>query len=124
MEQKKSTKVLKLEYILSSTLKGGLYLSILISVCGAALLLINNGYHTFDFSQFKGEPRDLSDLPALMHEILNGDPLAIIQLGIFVLILNPILRVLTCLILFIYEKDFLYIVLASIVFAILLYSIL
>jgi len=63
-------------------------------------------------------------LPGLLGGLAALQPLAIAQLGLFVLVLTPILRVLTSLILFIEERDRVYVLVSLGVLAILLTSLL
>ncbi len=64
--------------------------------------------------------------PIALGQILSGvaaiKPYAVIMLGIFLLILTPILRVAVSVIVFLKEKDYLYVAITALVFVILLVS--
>jgi uncharacterized membrane protein len=112
----------KAEIVLSYVLRGGLLLAIILGLYGGALLLWSQGTVQQDFSTFKQEPLFLESPFTLFHEIAQNNPLALIQLGLLILIITPFMRVLSCLIIFIFEKDGLYIIISTIVLSILSYS--
>lgn len=64
------------------------------------------------------------DLPAIARGAARGDGLALVELGILILVLTPVLRVATALALFARERDWLYTAIASIVLALTLGSLL
>lgn len=59
-------------------------------------------------------------IETLIDELASGTPLAIVQLGILMLIATPFMRVIAALAVFTYEKDRQFIVISSIVLAMIL----
>lgn len=112
----------KIVRIISQILRIGVAFAIVTIFFGGILFFFQDGSLPAAFERFKGEPNYLSSIPAMIEAVVKWNSLAIIQLGIFFLILTPIVRVATCIALFAHEKDSLYIVLSSLVFLILLYS--
>lgn len=113
-----------LENFLSYILRSGLYLALLIASYGGLLLFLDDGYRGYDFTNFHGVNHNLADLPKIFKEASHNHPLAVIQLGLLLLILIPTVRVATCLVMFIYQKDVLYCTLSLVVLTILLVSLL
>ncbi len=108
--------------MLSNILRGGLILSLIIVMYGAALFLFQRGDQVIDYSVFKGVPPSLKEVSLMLDSARQHRSEAIIQLGILMLIATPGLRVLSCLVIFAWQRDYLYIFLASIVLLVLLYS--
>lgn len=111
-----------LDYVLSLVLRTGLSLAIAMVIYGGALLLWQHGGERVDYHIFDGQPADLKTASTIFNEALEGNTLSIIHLGIIVLIATPVARVLSCLIVFAAERDYLYVVLSAIVLGILLYA--
>jgi uncharacterized membrane protein len=61
-----------------------------------------------------------TSLPAMVRGISTARPDDVMRLGILVLILTPLLRVALMLVLFVLERDFVFVAISAIVFAILL----
>ncbi|HEY9899972.1 MAG TPA: DUF1634 domain-containing protein [Pantanalinema sp.] len=112
-----------MEHALARLLAFGVYLS-------AAIIFAGLGWSWA--MRLAGHPRpevDLSrvnpaavphTLPQLIHGIQAGDPIALMGLGILLLILTPTLRVVTSLVLFIKQRDWLYTLICTFVLAMLL----
>lgn len=115
-----------LDYILSIVLRTGLLLSFSIVLCGGLFFLWQNGKETVDFHLFDGEPISLVSLHSIFEALISTTGadkiLPLIQLGIIVLIATPVIRVVSCLIVFAVEQDLLYVFISGFVLAILLYT--
>lgn len=90
----------------------------------ASAVLILAGLLLYLFTGRSGYPGATfpTSLPALFTGAAALKPYAVILLGLFVLILTPVFRVGFSIILFWKEKDFLYVRITTLVFAILLVS--
>ena len=94
------------------------------SFCAAALLVLGMG-----ILFFQAHPRDYLSLLALPYfsdifsNLLRGEPTAIINLGILLMMLTPFLRVVVAFFTFLWEKDFRYAAVAFGVMVILLFTI-
>lgn len=112
---KDNNKIEEMEIIISNFLRIGVLSSAIIVFIGLSMYLIsgNSGYSGSYF-------------PSSLSEIFNGllalKPYAIIMFGLIILILTPVFRVGVSILVFIKEKDFLYVKITSLVFIILLIS--
>ena len=102
---------------------GVLLASATVLVGGAALLFAHAGAHT-DFGTFRGEPASLRHLRPLAAAIGRGDPEAIIQFGVLLLIATPIARVTFAAMSFLRERDWLYVAISLTVLVVLLLGVL
>ena len=102
---------------------GVLLASATVLVGGASLLFAHAGART-DFRTFHGEPASLRHVRPLTSAIAHGDPAAIIQLGVLLLVATPIARVAFAAISFLRERDWLYVVVSLVVLAVLLLGVL
>ena len=117
MNQKEISDIEDTEILISKALRIGVVLSA--SIIGLGLLLFivtgNSGYPGSSF-------------PTSPIKILKGlagfKPYAVIMTGLLVLILTPVFRVGISIITFVKEKDYLYVAITSIVFIILIVSLL
>lgn len=122
MNQKDLMRDSTLDLILSRVLMWGMILAIVTTVIGGVLLLRQQGTDIVNHSIFKGEPADLTHVSTIILEAFRGDALSIIQLGLLLMIITPVARILSCLIIFAYQRDRLYVVLSGFVFAVLVFS--
>lgn len=105
----------KTEIIISKALRFGVSLSAATIVIGLFLLFAtgNSGYPG-------------STYPTSLAQIATGllllRPYAVIMTGLFILILTPVFRVGISIVIFLMEKDYLYTIITSIVFIILIIS--
>jgi uncharacterized membrane protein len=97
-------------------------LSGLVILSGGALWLRSNGSAPAVFHPFYGEPASLRSVLLISMSASHGDPLALIQLGILLLIATPVLRVFFVGIEYVLERDWLYVTIAGIVLAVLAVS--
>lgn len=105
----------KIEIVIGNLLRAGVIVSAIIMIIGFALLIITGmtgysaDYHPHDF-----------------HQIFTGvillKPYAIMMLGIFCLILTPVLRVLVSIYSFYKEHDYLYVNITTFVIIVLAFS--
>src|SRR5690348_6640990 len=110
--------------IIGSLLRTGVFLSAAIVIIGALLLLGGNGHSSHTYNIFRGEPAQLRTLAGIAQGARSGEPGAVIQLGLLLLIATPIARVLFSAIAFAFEHDWMYVSITLIVLSVLLYSLL
>jgi uncharacterized membrane protein len=77
-----------------------------------------------DRQVFRGVPEPLTSVTSVVHHAFAGDPLAIIQLGLVLLIATPIARVALTLAAFVIQRDWLYTALTAVVLGILMWGLL
>lgn len=113
---------LKAKILIGNFLRCGLLLSLTIALFGALLFFWQHPDNVYNYQIFHGEPLFLKNIPTMLKAALSLESTAIMQLGALVLIATPAFRVLACLVIFAWQRDFLYVFLSLIVLAILLYS--
>ena len=111
-----------LDFILNMVLRIGLFLAIAFVLCGGTIFLWKNGTEIIDYHIFDGVPASLKGPANIFNAALPNRLLAVIQLGIILLIATPIVRVITCVIVFAAERDILYVLLSFFVLAVLLFA--
>lgn len=106
------------ELAISHVLRGGVVISAVIILLGVVwfyLQMALSGHATLTY------PHSVIEVA---QELAQGNPLALIVLGLLVLLLTPILRVAISILIFALERDWLYTVITLIVLLILLVSLL
>jgi uncharacterized membrane protein len=111
-----------MEEIVSWILRSGVILSGSVVFGGGIVFLARHGHERIDYHRFHVQPAN----DRLLHGILAGVAAfrarSIIQLGVLLLLATPIARVAFSIVGFALERDKLYVVITSIVLAILLFS--
>lgn len=123
-EEKKHWQDKDVEAALGNLLRWGVILSSVIVLIGGIIYLWRNGTSIPDYHSFHGLLLPFHSLTDVIKGIANGKGQAIIQLGVVLLIATPIARIAFSIVGFIKEKDRLYILIASIVLAIIITSLL
>lgn len=98
---------MKLEGIISLTLRTGVILSSILVVSGSVLYFVTGNTSILTSSSF--------GLNQIATGLAVGNPIAIILLGVVVLILTPVLRVFELFLNYLWEKDHLYVLLSFLV---------
>ncbi|MGD0007842.1 MAG: DUF1634 domain-containing protein [Terriglobia bacterium] len=75
-----------------------------------------------EFTVFVGEPADLRNVSGIVRDALALRGRGLIQLGLLLLIATPVARVAFSVVAFAMQRDRLYVVVALIVLAVLMYS--
>lgn len=113
---------LQFENILSQLLKYGVFIACAVVLWGGLLYLNIHGNERANYQFFRGEPDILRSPIDVMQAAYTGSSSAIIQLGLLILIATPILRVIISLLMFVWQKNFIYIILNLLVLSALFYS--
>ncbi len=113
----------RMEIIMGRLLQAGVLLASAVVLVGGVLYLTANASHPANFRSFSSEPADLRHPVQMMPLLAHGNPAAIIQFGILLLIATPIARVVFAVLGFALERDRLYVAVSLIVLAILMFSI-
>jgi uncharacterized membrane protein len=104
-------------------LRAGVITASLIVLIGGSLYLFSFGsLPRPDYHLFKGEGSSLITFNGIFMGLFTGKPTGVIQFGVLLLILTPILRILFSLVAFAAERDRLYVVITLIVLSIILAS--
>jgi len=94
----------------------------IVILAGGLLFLFSQGYSTPDYRTFHGVPDQLNSVRGILQGTRHGQPLAIIQFGMLLLLATPVSRVLFSVFAFAAERDYLYVAISAIVLIILMYS--
>jgi len=112
-----------IESIMGRLLITGVIISGSLILFGGIYYLIQKGFTIPQYKTFIGEPSHLRSVKQIITGVAHFDSLSIIQLGLLLLIATPISRVVFSVIGFLFEKDYMYVVISLIVLIIIAYSI-
>lgn len=113
-----------LEKMIGNLLRAGVIISAIVVLTGAVLQLAEHGTEHADYRVFRGSSDGLTSVPAVLRDALELHSLGIIQLGLLLLILTPVMRVIFSAVGFAAERDWLYLTITISVLAVLLFSLL
>lgn len=111
-----------LEQFISSLLKYGVLLASAVVLVGGVLYLLRWGAKPADYQFFHGVPAEFCSPLGVVKAVLSGSSRGIIQLGILLLIATPVARVVFSVLVFLWQKDFIYVFITSFVLAGLIYG--
>jgi uncharacterized membrane protein len=114
----------RMETIMGRLLQAGVLLASAVVLVGGVLYLKAHAGTLVNYRVFTGEAVNLRYPTRLLPSLKTGDPAAIIQLGILLLIATPVARVVFAVIGFAVERDRLYVVISLIVLAVLTFGLL
>ena len=110
--------------IIGNLLRYGVWISLSVAFIGGIVYLMHHGNDIEDYSVFKENDRNIFEvIAAIFSGVSQGRGESIIFLGVLLLFLTPVFRVLLSLFSFLLEKDYLYVVITSIVIGIIILSI-
>jgi len=112
-----------IESVMGRLLITGVIISGTLILFGGISYLLQMGLSHPHFKTFRGEPSNLRSVKQIINGVTNFESLSIIQLGLLLLIATPVSRVVFSVIGFLFEKDYLYVIISLIVLVILGYSI-
>ncbi|MEO8854452.1 MAG: DUF1634 domain-containing protein [Ginsengibacter sp.] len=112
-----------IESVMGKLLITGVIISGTLILAGGIFYMIQEGLSIPHFKTFRGVPSNLRSVKQICYGFVHLDSLSIIQMGLLLLIATPIARVIFSVIGFLFEKDYLYVLISLIVLAIIAYSI-
>jgi len=112
----------KMEIIIANLLRAGVILAAAVVSLGGIAFLLQQGHEQPAYHTFHSAPDRYRTLPGIVTAAFQMDWLAVIQLGLLLLIATPIARVAFALVAFGLEKDRLYMLITTVVLAVLLYG--
>jgi uncharacterized membrane protein len=118
----KSANEKQLEYLLSNLLMYGVLIASSVVLFGGILYLIKHGSELAEYQVFRGTPSEFQSPTGVINAVLAGSKRGIIQLGLLILIAIPILRVIISFLTFLLQRNFIYVIITSLVLASLTYS--
>jgi len=112
-----------IESVMGKLLITGVIISGTLILAGGIFYIIQEGLSIPHFKTFRGVPSNLRSVKQICTGFVHLESLSIIQMGLLLLIATPIARVIFSVIGFLFEKDYLYVLISLIVLAIIAYSI-
>lgn len=103
-------------------LRLGVILSVVISIIGSIKLFLEGFTMPKNYSSLTTGSSSEKVWSQFWYSLCKGEGMAIIQLGILVLIFTPLMRIIFALIGYLKEKDYMYVIISSIVLAIMTIS--
>jgi uncharacterized membrane protein len=112
----------RMEIIMGRLLQVGVLLASFVMLAGGILYVRAHSGGIPDYRVFRSEPQALRHIGGVMSGVAAGDPAAIIQLAVLLLIATPVARVAFALVAFGIERDKLYVAVSALVLAVLLFG--
>jgi uncharacterized membrane protein len=112
----------QMDEIIGHLLRAGVILSAVFVLAGGVVYLARHPEPVIDYRMFQGEPEELRTVSGIVHEALAFRGRGLIQLGLLILIATPIARVAFSAVVFLYQRDWMYVVVTLIVLGLLVYS--
>jgi uncharacterized membrane protein len=114
----------RVDSLLGNLLRLGVLLSAGVIVMGAAVYLVRHGADLPQYGAFRGEPSELRSAWGILGDLLPVSGRGAIQFGILLLMATPVMRVLASLVVFLWQRDWIYVPVTLLVLCLLAYSIL
>jgi uncharacterized membrane protein len=114
----------RMEAGIGRLLQVGVFLASAVVLVGGVLYVWTHFGRSVDYRTFVGEPSDLRSVKGLFRLLMAGDPAAVIQVGVLLLIATPIARVVFAVVGFALERDRFYVAVSLAVLAVLMASLL
>jgi uncharacterized membrane protein len=112
----------RMETIMGRLLQVGVFAASVVVLTGGVLYVRAHSGVAVDYRTFVSEPAGLRSVSGLFRLLRAGDPVAVIQVGVLLLIATPIARVVFAVIAFALERDRLYVAVSLAVLAVLMIS--
>jgi uncharacterized membrane protein len=112
----------RVDQLLGNLLRLGVIIATIVAVIGGIFFLARHGGEPAGHHVFHGEPPELRSVGGILRAALAFRTEAVVQLGLVLLIATPVARVAMSLVAFILQRDRVYIVVTSIVLALLIFS--
>jgi uncharacterized membrane protein len=110
--------------IVGNLLRYGVWISLSVAFIGGIVYLLHHGSDIENYSVFKENDQNIFEVIAAVYNgVVQVRGESIIFFGIVLLFLTPVFRVLLSLFSFLLEKDYLYVVITTIVIGIIIMSI-
>jgi uncharacterized membrane protein len=114
----------RLQRVVGNLLRFGVLLAAAVVLAGGIAYLARHGGAIPGYRVFRGQPANLRSLGGIVRSALALDERGVIQLGLVLLIATPIARVAIAGVAFLFERDRTYVLVALLVLALLLKSLL
>ena len=112
-----------LQKIIGTLLRIGVVSASIIAFIGGVIYLSVHGMESMpDYSKFHSEPAIYTTFSGIINGAFSFNARGIMQLGVVVLIMTPIMRIICSLFSFAIEKDRMYVVITFVVLCVILFS--
>ncbi len=112
--------MMEMDDVIAYVLRIGVVISVILILIGAVLLFLQGGSNGFTIGELASTSSKINSSLFSFSDIMNGllsyQGLDFILLGLIVLIITPIARVVASVLSFMYERNWLYVVITLIVF--------
>jgi uncharacterized membrane protein len=112
----------EVQQAIGGLLRVGVIVAAIVTAFGGVLLLFQHGGSLVALGAYQGEPAFLKSIGGIVRGALAFNGHAIVQLGLVLLIATPVARVAFTLVAFALQRDRAYVVLTTIVLALLVYA--
>jgi uncharacterized membrane protein len=112
----------EVQQAIGGLLRIGVVVAAVVTVFGGVLLLFQHGGNPVALTTFHGEPAFLKSIDGIVRGALAFNGEAVAQLGLLLLIATPVARVALTLVAFALQRDRTYVLITSIVLALLVYA--
>jgi uncharacterized membrane protein len=112
----------RMEMVMGRLLQVGVLLAAVVVLAGGAMYLRGHAGEVANYRVFRARPIEVQHLGGLLREVVGGDAVAILELGILLLVATPICRVVFAVIAFVLERDRLYVAVSVVVLGVLLFG--
>jgi len=112
----------RLRLLMSRLMIWGILLAAVVMLAGGAVFLAHHAWQQPGDHKFTGEPADLRHPVAIINAALQGNDDSLIQIGVLLMLFNPLVRVAMAALGFLAARDRLYAGIAAFVFAVLVVS--
>lgn len=110
------------QVILGTLLRVGVMISTAVVLLGGIIFLFSHTQQAVSFKEFKPEDARFSSIAEILKGLKTFDGLAIIQFGVLLLIFTPIARIVFSIFSFLMEKDYMYVLIGTLVLVIIIAS--
>jgi uncharacterized membrane protein len=112
----------RLDLAIGRLLRIGVSTAALVTLAGGIIYLMRHGGSRVEYDVFRLEPAGMREVTGIWRSASAGRGRGIIEFGLLLLTATPVFRVAFAAFGFARERDWLYVVVSSIVLAVLLYS--
>jgi uncharacterized membrane protein len=112
----------RLRLLMSRLMIRGIVLAAVVMLIGGVIFLSHHAWQKPGDHKFTGEPGDLRHPVAIFKAALKGNDDCLIQIGVLLMLLNPLVRVAMAALGYAASRDRLYAGIAGLVFAVLVVS--
>ena len=114
----------RVERAIGLVLLAGVLVSAAFVLFGGAVYISRHGAQAAQYRVFVGEPSDLVSLSGVLDDVRKFSGRGIIQLGLMFLVGVQVVRIMLAGVLFMVERDHIFVVITAVVFALLMYGLL